>query len=50
MMNKPAGVVSATEDRQFKTVIDIIPEDMKRKGLFRRDAHRQRRRGNVNDL
>ena len=31
MMNKPAGVVSATEDRQFKTVIDIIPEDMKRK-------------------
>ena len=34
MMNKPAGVVSATEDRQFKTVIDIIPEDMKRKGLF----------------
>ena len=33
-MNKPAGVVSATEDRQFKTVIDIIPEDMKRKGLF----------------
>lgn len=34
MMNKPAGVVSAIEDRQFKTVIDIIPEDMKRKGLF----------------
>ena len=34
MMNKPAGVVSATEDRQFKTVTDIIPEDMKRKGLF----------------
>ena len=28
MMNKPAGVVSATEDRQFKTVIDIIPEDI----------------------
>ena len=26
--------LSATEDRQFKTVIDIIPEDMKRKGLF----------------
>ena len=34
MMNKPAGVVSATEDSQFKTVIDLIPEDMKRKGLF----------------
>ena len=34
MMNKPAGVVSATEDRQFKTVIDIIPDEMKRKGLF----------------
>ena len=29
MMNKPAGVVSATEDRQFKRVIDIIPDEIK---------------------
>lgn len=34
MMNKPDGVVSATEDRQFKTVIDIVPDEFKRKGLF----------------
>jgi 16S rRNA pseudouridine516 synthase len=34
MMNKPAGVVSATEDRQFKTVIDIIPEDKGRKTVM----------------
>lgn len=34
MMNKPAGVVSATEDKHDKTVIDILPDDMKRKGLF----------------
>lgn len=34
MMNKPAGVVSATEDNLDKTVIDILPAEMKRKGLF----------------
>lgn len=34
MMNKPAGVVSATEDSRDKTVIDILPEELKRKGLF----------------
>lgn len=33
MLNKPAGVVSATEDASDKTVIDLFPEDM-RKGLF----------------
>ena len=33
MMNKPAGVVSATEDNRDKTVIDLI-EDKKRKDLF----------------
>ncbi len=28
MMNKPSGVVSATEDRQFQTVVDLLePED-----------------------
>jgi len=33
MLNKPAGVVSATEDDGDKTVIDLFPENM-RKGLF----------------
>lgn len=34
MMNKPQGVVSATEDKDCKTVIDILPDEFKRKGLF----------------
>ena len=33
-MNKPAGVVSATTDNHDKTVIDILPDEYKRKGLF----------------
>lgn len=33
MLNKPQGVVSATEDRKYKTVIDLI-EDKNRKDLF----------------
>ncbi len=34
MMNKPKGVVSATEDKSEKTVIDLLPDNMKRRGLF----------------
>ena len=34
MLNKPAGVVSATEDRAEKTVLDILPEPLRRKGIF----------------
>ena len=34
MMNKPAGVVSATEDNRDKTVLDILPEELRRPGLF----------------
>lgn len=34
MMNKPSGVVSATTDNHDKTVIDILPDEYKRKGLF----------------
>ncbi len=34
MMNKPAGVVSASSDKREKTVIDILPENLKRKNLF----------------
>lgn len=34
MMNKPSGVISATEDRYQKTVLDIIPEEFSGYGLF----------------
>ncbi|MBE6904370.1 MAG: 16S rRNA pseudouridine(516) synthase [Ruminococcaceae bacterium] len=34
MMNKPAGVLSAARDKKAKTVIDLIPSEMRRKGLF----------------
>ena len=34
MLNKPKGVVSATRDPAKKTVIDIIPDNLKRKSLF----------------
>lgn len=34
MMNKPGGIVSATEDKLDKTVLDILPDNMKRNGLF----------------
>ena len=33
-MNKPMGVVSATEDNLLPTVVDILPDDLKRKNLF----------------
>ena len=34
MMNKPVGTLSATRDRRAPTVLDIIPEELRRKGLF----------------
>ena len=34
MLNKPAGVVSATEDKHDRTVLDILPPELKRPGLF----------------
>ncbi len=34
MMNKPAGVVSATKDNYDKTVIDILPEEFRRRNMF----------------
>ncbi len=34
MLNKPQGVVSASEDKRDKTVVDILPEELKRKNLF----------------
>ena len=34
MLNKPQGIVSATEDTDHKTVIDLVPKELKRDGLF----------------
>ena len=34
LMNKPAGVLSATEDRRQKTVLDLLPAELRRRGLF----------------
>ena len=34
MMNKPAGVLCATTDREQKTVLDILPKELSRPGLF----------------
>lgn len=34
MMNKPIGVVSATEDGREKTVIDLLPAELQRLDLF----------------
>lgn len=34
MLNKPAGVLSATEDRDQKTVMDLLPPHLRRLGLF----------------
>lgn len=33
MMNKPAGVLSATEDRSCETVLDLLPEPLRKLGL-----------------
>jgi len=34
MLNKPAGVISATEDSKCKTVLDLVPEEYSRYNLF----------------
>ena len=34
MMYKPEGVVSATEDRVERTVLDLLPPELRRGGLF----------------
>lgn len=34
MLNKPQGVVSATEDDTYPTVISLVPEEYMRPGLF----------------
>ena len=34
VMNKPAGLLSATEDKNQKTVLDLLPQYLRRRGLF----------------
>lgn len=34
MLNKPAGYISATEDPREKTVLDLLPEHLRKVGLF----------------
>ncbi len=34
MLNKPKGVISATQDTNQPTVLDLVPNELKRQGLF----------------
>ena len=34
MLNKPAGYLSATEDGRGATVLDLLPQELQRRGLF----------------
>ncbi len=34
VMNKPKGVLSASQDKSRKTVVDLVPDNLKRRGLF----------------
>ncbi len=34
LMNKPTGILSASNDKRAKTVVDIIPDRLRREGLF----------------
>jgi len=34
MMNKPAGVLSASRDKKSRTVLDLVPSPLNRRGLF----------------
>ena len=34
MLHKPAGLLSATEDPRQRTVLDLLPEELRRRGLF----------------
>ena len=34
LMNKPKGVLSASEDKSRETVVDLVPEHLRRQGLF----------------
>lgn len=34
MMNKPSGVLSASTDKKQQTVVDLVPESLRRKEIF----------------
>ncbi len=34
LMNKPKGVLSASSDKSKKTVVDLVPDELRRQGLF----------------
>lgn len=34
MLHKPAGVLSASRDSRAETVLDLLPEDLRRRGMF----------------
>ncbi len=34
IMNKPKGVLSASEDKKRETVVDLVPPELSRQGLF----------------
>ena len=34
MMNKPSGVLCVSRDPKVPTVVDLLPDELKRKGLF----------------
>ena len=34
LMNKPKGVLSASSDKNKKTVVDLVPDTLRRQGLF----------------
>ncbi len=34
LMNKPKGVLSASSDKKKQTVVDLVPENLRRNGLF----------------
>ena len=34
LMNKPKGVLSASNDKNRKTVVDLVPDEWRRNGLF----------------
>lgn len=34
LMNKPSGILTATRDSRARTVLDLIPPELNRKGLF----------------
>lgn len=34
MLNKPKGVITATEDSTLKTVLDLFPDEIRRRGVF----------------